>query len=113
MSQIQEITPKELHDWIEKDAAILIDVREIEEYQDLRIPGSILIPLGSCGPAVLPHNPDKKIVFHCAHGRRGLKACESCIKNLPQKVVYHLSGGIDAWKNEGYKVEQGVDSARL
>lgn len=113
MSQVQDVTPDELHAWMEAGAAILIDVRDVEEYQDARIPGSVLIPLESCGPAALPHNPDKRIVFHCKVGKRGAKGAQACIAAAPQRVVYNLAGGIEAWAAAGHPVERGTDAEHL
>lgn len=113
MSKIKEISSKTLHEWLSQGSAILIDVREVEEYQDSRIPGSILFPLDSCGATTLPHNPDKKVVFHCKSGRRGMAACKVCMEHQPQRIVYHLDGGIEDWIANGYEVECGVDCDRL
>ena len=103
--KIETVDPETLKGWLDKNEAILIDVREVEEYEQAHIPNAILVPVGTCSPATLPINPNKKVVFHCKAGLRGNKACDICSQGLPNKVIYNLEGGIDAWKAKGYAVE--------
>ncbi|HPF77723.1 MAG TPA: rhodanese-like domain-containing protein [Alphaproteobacteria bacterium] len=105
MSNVVQIDAATLKDWMDKGEAILIDVREIDEYNEAHIPGSILVPMGSCHPAAMPHNPDKKLVFQCKAGVRGGKVCEACATAMPEKTVYNLEGGIQAWMAAGYAVK--------
>jgi len=44
-SAIREIDPKTLHGWLEDEKAVLIDIREMDEYAREHIPGSRLVPL--------------------------------------------------------------------
>ncbi|MCB1591481.1 MAG: rhodanese-like domain-containing protein [Alphaproteobacteria bacterium] len=106
MSTIKLVDCKTLKKWLDNHEAIVIDVREVEEYNEAHIKGSILIPVGTCSPASVPHNPNKRIVFHCKAGVRGGKACEACAGDQPEKTVYNLEGGLDAWIAEGYPVER-------
>jgi len=105
MNEVQPIDPKTLKRWLDGGEAILIDVREVDEYNDACIPGSILVPANNCGPEILPQNPGKKIVFHCRSGMRGNRACEVCARAMGDKVIYNLEGGIEAWIAEGYEVK--------
>lgn len=105
MNEVQFVDVNTLKKWLEAGEAILIDVREVDEYNDAYIPGSILVPVSACGPEILPHNPDKKIVFHCKSGKRGCTACEVCAKAINDRVIYNLEGGIEAWKEAGFEVK--------
>lgn len=105
MSEPKLVDAKTLKLWLDAGEAILIDVREVDEYNEAYIPGSILVPVNSCSPEILPQNPDKKLVFHCKAGLRGDKACEVCARAITDKVVYNLDGGIDAWIAEGFEVK--------
>lgn len=104
-SHIETVDSKTLKQWLDNDEAIVIDVREVEEYNRAHIKGAILIPVGTCSASSIPHNPNKKIVFQCKAGVRGHKACEICVKAVPDGVVYNLEGGLDAWIAGGYPVE--------
>lgn len=107
MSQnIVNIDCATLKDWLDKDEAILIDVREPSEYAQGHIAGSTLIPLGTCNADSIPHDTDKKLVFQCKAGVRGGKACNACAQIAPEKTVYNLAGGVDAWVACGYPLEK-------
>ncbi|HBH26777.1 MAG TPA: hypothetical protein DDX54_05195 [Rhodospirillaceae bacterium] len=113
MTQLQHVTPHQLKEWMDKGMAILVDVRPSEEYEDVRIEGSILLPMESLQHAMLPHNPDKIIVFHCHKGERGARAAQACLEHVPHRRIYCLEGGIGAWIEAGFSVERGVDPGRL
>ena len=105
MSNVKAVDCKTLKEWIDNNEAIIIDVREVHEYETAHIKDAILIPVGTCSAESIPHNPEKKLVFHCKAGIRGGKACEVCANAMPEKTVYNLEGGLDAWIAKGYPVE--------
>ncbi|MCK5374033.1 MAG: rhodanese-like domain-containing protein [Alphaproteobacteria bacterium] len=107
MNGVQPVDPKTLKRWLDAGEAILIDVREVDEYNKAYISGSILIPVKNCGPEILPQNPDKKIVFHCKSDEHIEKACEVCARAITGPVTYNLEGGIEAWTAEGFEVKHG------
>jgi rhodanese-related sulfurtransferase len=102
MSQTINIKPEELQIWLANENAILIDVREFDEYLKEKIPGSINIPLSSFDNSKIP-NTDKKIVFQCRSGKRSFIAAEKFF-SMTSLRGYNLEGGIIAWKNLGFKV---------
>jgi sulfur-carrier protein adenylyltransferase/sulfurtransferase len=77
----------------------ILDVREPQEFQICRIPGSVLIPLGQVGARVdeiVAGAGDRPIVVHCKMGGRSAKA----VQLLRERGVSHaqnLKGGILAW----------------
>jgi adenylyltransferase/sulfurtransferase len=74
----------------------ILDVRNPEEFQICRIPGSTLIPLPSLPQRLGELNPDRELIVHCKSGMRSLKA----ITFLREKGFRHLknlAGGILAW----------------
>jgi rhodanese-related sulfurtransferase len=106
MNKVQPVDPKTLKQWLDAGEAVLIDVREVDEYSEACIPGSILVPANNCGPEILPQDPDKKIVFHCRSGARSGRVCETCARAITDQVVYNLEGGINAWISAGYEVNR-------
>ncbi|MCB9963482.1 MAG: rhodanese-like domain-containing protein [Rhodospirillales bacterium] len=104
MTRFEIIDAPTLKSWLDRKEAILIDVRELPEYKEAHIPGSILIPVKNCFPDSLPQNPDKKIVFHCKSGMRSGSACDLCARQLEGRQFYNLDGGIAAWIKAGYEV---------
>lgn len=102
----QRIAPAEAKKQLSADKSIiLLDVRTKEEYAQLHIPGSMLIPLDTLEKQASSKIPDKnaKIFIYCRSGNRSKEA-----SNLLLKLGYtnvHDLGGIIDWK---YETEAGA-----
>jgi molybdopterin/thiamine biosynthesis adenylyltransferase/rhodanese-related sulfurtransferase/molybdopterin converting factor small subunit len=93
-----EITAKDLK--AELDAGkpiVIVDVREPQEYQINRIPGSVLIPLGEL-PQRYEQELDRNaaIVCQCKSGARSAKAT-AFLRTMGFGNVRNLTGGILGW----------------
>jgi rhodanese-related sulfurtransferase len=97
-----------LKDWLSRDEAILIDVREPAEHASERIKSATLVPLNKIGTTPLPSHPGRKLVIHCARGMRGENACRVLLASDPELEVYNLEGGIVAWSAAGFPVQTGA-----
>jgi len=80
------------------DGYTLLDVRSIEEHEDIKIPKSKIIPLESLDEQIPDLNPSSKFLVYCRSGRRSLAACYVLHKN--GFSAYNLAGGIIAWPYE-------------
>jgi len=100
MPAVHGISSDELHQLCIDDSIVLIDVREIHEFEEERIPGAVNLPLSSLSKeAIAEIAGDKEVVFQCRSGYRSyLVAKEYYNGKLPQK---HLDGGILAWSSSG------------
>jgi sulfur-carrier protein adenylyltransferase/sulfurtransferase len=78
------------------DDVFILDVREPNEYQICRIPGSVLIPLGELPRRYAELPDDKDIVALCKMGGRSAKATEF-LQSVGFKRVKNLKGGILDW----------------
>jgi adenylyltransferase/sulfurtransferase len=78
---------------------VLVDVREPIEAQIARIEGAMLIPLRELPGRLAELPAHARIVTHCHHGQRSLKARE-ILKGAGFPNVRSLAGGIDAWARE-------------
>lgn len=105
MSHFKSIDANTAKEWLDADKALLVDVREPEEYAACHIPDATLIPLGGIEPAKLPHLGHKKLIIHCQLGKRGGMACEKLLGVEPNLQVYNLEGGIVAWQRAGFATE--------
>ncbi|HYH33939.1 MAG TPA: adenylyltransferase/sulfurtransferase MoeZ [Nocardioides sp.] len=80
---------------------VLIDVREPNEYEINKIPGSVLIPkdefLNGNAFARLPQ--DKQIVLHCKVGGRSAEAL-AAVKGAGYSDAVHVGGGVAAWVDQ-------------
>jgi molybdopterin/thiamine biosynthesis adenylyltransferase/rhodanese-related sulfurtransferase/molybdopterin converting factor small subunit len=92
-----EITAVELKQRLDRgDDLKIVDVREPNEYQINRIPGSVLIPLGDVPKRYNELDPDGLIVVHCKMGGRSAKAADF-LRSVGFKNVLNLKGGVLDW----------------
>lgn len=90
-----------------READVLIDVREADEYAAGHVPGAVLIPRGmlefrlSNTPQLEPR--DLGIVLYCkTSGRAALAAC--ALHEMGYLNVHSIAGGFDAWAAAGKPV---------
>ncbi len=100
------ISVKQLNEMLaEREAGerdfVLIDVREPNEFEINRIPGSVLIPKGEFlnGNAIGQLPTDKAIVLHCKSGVRSAE-CLAVVKGAGFADAVHVGGGVVAWVNQ-------------
>jgi rhodanese-related sulfurtransferase len=103
---IQDIEATTLKMWIEQEEAILIDVREPQEYATEHIPGSRLLPLSTFDPTRVSQEAGKKVVLHCVMGMRSAQAGQKLL-DAGFTSVYNFRGGVQAWKEAGYATAHG------
>ncbi len=79
----------------------LIDVREPNEYEISRIPGSTLIPKGEflMGEALQQLPQDKPTVLYCKMGGRSAEVL-ALVKAAGFADAIHVGGGVSAWVNQ-------------
>ncbi len=76
--------------------ALIVDVREPNEYTELRARGSVLLPLGQVGDRVKDLPRDREILLMCRSGGRSAKATELLVANGFANVT-NIEGGMLAW----------------
>src|SRR5438093_8156270 len=92
-----EITSVELKQRLARGERLrIVDVREPNEYQINRIPGSELIPLGEVPKRYGELKPDEELIVHCKSGVRSAKAADF-LRSVGFKRVLNLKGGILDW----------------
>jgi molybdopterin/thiamine biosynthesis adenylyltransferase/rhodanese-related sulfurtransferase/molybdopterin converting factor small subunit len=74
----------------------IIDVREPQEYQINRIPGSTLIPLGDLSKRYVELDPNANLVMQCKSGMRSKKAQDFLVSKGFTRVR-NLTGGVLGW----------------
>ncbi len=100
MKHINAVEAKKLVD----QGAILVDVREVNEYAGENIPGARNEPLSRIGATQITGAP--AVVFHCKSGAR-TRMNAHALADCTDAQVYILDGGIEAWKAAGYPVKRG------
>ncbi len=108
--EMPEMTVQELQELLNSDANnfVLLDVRNPNEYEIARIPGSVLVPLpdiesGAGIDKVKELVNGHRLIAHCKLGGRSAKAL-SILKEVGIEGT-NVKGGITAWSQE---VDQSV-----
>lgn len=101
---MQEITPQEGLKRVQA-GAVLVDVREAEEFRDVHAQGAMWLPLGELEARYkeLPH--DRELVMICRSGARSGRATEFLEAKGYNAV--NLAGGTLAWQEAGLPTEAG------
>lgn len=100
------ISPDEAYGMLQEASPLLLDVRTTGEYEDLHVPGSLLIPLDELSSrlAELDAYKESDILVMCRSGNRSRTASEILVRN-GFKAVYNIQQGITGWERSGYPVE--------
>jgi rhodanese-related sulfurtransferase len=102
MPAVLGIAPDELQQLLESNLIVLIDVREVNEFETELIPGALNFPLSTFRKdAVANIANGKEVVFHCQSGYRSSLAAKEFFNG--EHSIKHLDGGILAWKKNGNK----------
>ena len=104
---VDEVDAGTLRALLEAGEAVLIDVREIDEFAEEHIPGALHFPLSSLDPADLPRPARQRLVLQCLSGGRSARARER-LHRAGLRDTLHLSGGLLAWKEAGGPTKTGA-----
>lgn len=101
------VTPAQATHLINREDALVLDVRDPGEYGTGHVLGAKSMPLARIdeGPAELAKRKDKPLVVYCDGGERSAKAVASLKKQGFTRVV-NLSGGLRGWQQAGLPVEK-------
>ena len=107
---VEQAEVSAIHDWLAKDQAVLIDVREPHEFDAAHIPGAIHIPLSQFDVKMLPVTDGKQmdgkhLVFYCAMGMRSQSVADQLLANGIIEAAVNMVGGIQSWSVAGYPLE--------
>jgi len=106
-SEIDEVDITEARDLLAADdRPLVVDVRELDEWTEGRIPGAIHIPRGNLESRIEQAAPDhsQPILLYCAAGNRSAFAAKS-LEELGYESVVSLAGGYTDWKRSGLPTE--------
>jgi|TARA_B110000263_G_scaffold179580_1_gene157140 rhodanese-related sulfurtransferase len=85
--------------------AMLLDVREVEEWQDARVPGGKLMPLGEVVDRLTEIPTNGRLYVICKSGGRSANACE--FLRMSGIDAVNVTGGTLAWIESGREVDSG------
>ena len=99
---VREVDPAEAEEELGRDKAVVLDVREPDEYEQGALPGALHIPRGTLETSVEGKIPDKSahVVVYSAGGTRSAFAAKT-LQDLGYSDVASVIGGFNRWKDEG------------
>lgn len=96
----QRAAAAKLHDHV----ATLVDVRELDEWDEGHIPGARHIPLGELPNRLCELPSDTDLILVCRSGGRSAAATELLLRNGYSRAR-NLAGGMLAWQDAAHPVE--------
>ncbi len=105
--RITEISPQHAAAKSQRGEAVIVDVREKDEWDEEHIPGAIHMSRGTIELDIEEKVPDPNalIVCHCGGGGRSALAAES-LQKMGYKNMRSMAGGFEAWKAAGLPTEK-------
>ncbi len=102
--ELEEADVETVARWLARGEALLVDVRETSEFEQEHIPGAMLVPLSMLDADTFPRITIKKLVLHCAIGKRSAAAAKQLIKAGHVPPI-NMAGGLKAWREAGLETE--------
>ncbi|WP_127588179.1 rhodanese-like domain-containing protein [Paenibacillus koleovorans] len=108
IEDVSHLDWRELKDVLEAAdrTAVVIDVREPEEYEEAHIEGLPLIPMGDIIDWTETLDPEREYIFVCRSGRRSFEVAKY-FQNNGFGHVHNFQGGMLSWIGEGNDVAKG------
>ncbi len=103
MSNLQTISPERAAELV-RNGAVLIDVREADEYAREHIPGARHHALTRIDAANPVKDGDDVLIFHCRSGARTKGHAPKLAAAVQNCEAYILDGGLESWKKAGLPV---------
>lgn len=104
-AQIEELSPQDAQRWQAVTAALVLDVREPDEFAAGHLPGAVNVPRGMLEFRIGELQPDggAAILLYCKTSGRAALAAQS-MQAMGYLNVTSLAGGYDAWAAAGKPV---------
>ena len=87
--------------------AVLLDVREVDEYEEAHVPGAELIPLSELGQRLDDVPAASPLLLICKSGGRSMRAAEVLAQRGHD--VVNVAGGTMAWMASGRDIATGTE----
>jgi sulfur-carrier protein adenylyltransferase/sulfurtransferase len=104
--RIEEVDPAAVREQLQT-GALVIDVRQDEEWATGHIPGARHVPKSHFESRIegIAHDKDQLVILYCASGQRSAWAARTLLEDLGYRNVSSMTGGFTLWKDRGYEVE--------
>jgi rhodanese-related sulfurtransferase len=99
------LQPNEAAELLATRSAVLLDIREADEFARRHVKGALSRPLSQFEQEPQGLDPARKVIFICRSGMRTAANAER-LKRGAGGAAYILEGGLDAWAAAGLPVEE-------
>lgn len=106
---LHTLSPQAVRERLDSGCAVLVDIREPDEFARSHIKGAQSQPLSVWEKAHLTVDPDADVIFTCRSGMRTAGACGRLAARVTGDA-YVLDGGLNAWEKAGLPVETNADA---
>ena len=95
---------------LEKDAALMVDVRRDDEWVSGHVKGAVHIPIDDLAGRTDELPKDKKLLFICAAGVRSGLGCEmAAAMGFSTENLYNVEDGTPTWIEKNLPTSYGDD----
>lgn len=110
-NDVPTVSPNQAAEMLNKQEAIMVDVREKDERNEQHIKDTLFIPLAQLDSRIgeLAEYKNSPIILQCRSGKRSNIAATSLMKAGFTKVL-NLDGGILAWDKHGLATVKSITS---
>src|ERR1017187_2475899 len=104
--RIDEVDPGVVREQV-SNGAVVVDVREAEEWSTGHIPGAKHVPKSYLESRIENAAPDhsQHVILYCQSGNRSAWAARTLLDDLGYENVESMTGGFTLWKDRGYEVD--------
>lgn len=104
-TQLTPLAPADVAARLKAGQAVLVDIREPDEFARAHVKGALQKPLSTFETAHLRIEPGRDVVFTCRTGMRTGGACDRLVAAIDGEA-FVLEGGLDAWRAAGLPVAE-------
>jgi hydroxyacylglutathione hydrolase len=103
VERIERLTVEELRQ--REDELQILDVRDLDEWDDGHIPGSVHTPYHDIHAIPEGIDPDRPVAVICSSGQRAAPAASLLRRHGAREVLHVVEGGVPAWGRAGWPIE--------
>ena len=87
------------------EGALMVDIREADEWEEVRIPGAVFKPLSEINEWFDSLPRDRTVILQCRSGNRSAMAVAALMREAGMDNLLNLAGGIIAWHQAGLPID--------
>jgi len=104
---VPDVSPRDASQLLEAQDAVLIDIREPDEWAESRVPRAILRPMSTIREWYQDLPTDRPIIVLCRSGSRSHAVVHALTAQAGMTNVVNLRGGILAWAEDELPIDTG------